>query len=282
MKKINLFIILIAIATISYGQVDGSKRGVKYSDGVQVNAITPTVKAKYDKVASDTLQVSVLLNNTQLTGIPKAPTAITGDTTSQISNNKFVTTNDRYFNELKTIGFIGDLLPAFINASSGSGVTEAMVSQRVRYCMFLPKETKTYRYLYFYLETAGVYTASNVNGFCFYSTSGETNTKITATETTTANMWTTQGLNIVTLSAPVTMTAGVIYKVAYMYSSSAQTTAPVLATWGTIKYAGSLTSIVSNTEQPQSRIETRTSFASSGLNTALSGVNTVPLVFLKE
>jgi hypothetical protein len=278
MKKINLFIILIAIATISYGQVDGSKRGVKYSDGVQVNAITPTVKAKYDKVASDTLQVSVLLNNTALTGFPTAPNATKGSNTTQLATANFVRETDNLLNDLIVMGFAGTLLPAGTNISYTNG-PETMSSGIMRISTFIVKTTTAYTGVKFYLGTAGVYTANNVNGFCLYSYAGGTSTKIANSETILGSMWTTANLNTVPFANIQTLSPGE-YKLVYIYSSSVQTTAPTIVNFCSTSYGAAFASAFSNANQLQTRLDSQTTFPANFNNAGLSGMGTINSMWL--
>lgn len=80
-------------------------------------------------------------------------------------------------------------------------------------------------------RTQGGYTADNYNGIALYSVSGTTYTKVAST-TDDGNLWKATGYSLVTkaFSSAYTAAAG-LYMVAFVYNSSAQTTAPNIYGW---------------------------------------------------
>lgn len=231
---------------------------------------------------SDTISADSLLHNTILTGVPTAPTAVRNTATQQIATTQFVTANELNFNQLKAIGFPGSLLPAFWTFQS-SPPTQTMVSSRVGFSLFIPRETKTYRYINVYVSTPGVYIANGatgVNGVCVYSCAGATWSKITNTETIDTTIWKTNGLKQITLTTPVTLMAGTLYRIAYSYSSSSATTTPVLQCFSSTPSINLFSTTAY--EYPQATITTQTSFSTSYTNSSTSSYPNVVDIYFVE
>jgi hypothetical protein len=199
-----------------------------------------------------------------------------GTNNSQIANTRFIAENTKLQLDLAYLGMDFKSLPTGMSLGF-AGSHETLVSQRIRFSTFIVYDTITVTGVKFALNTAGVYTGNNVNGICLYSCSAGTYTKIAATELIDANMWTVANLNTKPFSSPVVLTAGE-YKLGFVYSQSAQTTAPIIGTFcAVLNY---MTQILSNTDTLQQRVETQTSFGSSYASTALSAVSSIPMIWL--
>jgi hypothetical protein len=199
-----------------------------------------------------------------------------GTNNSQIANTRFIAENTKLQIDLAYLGMNFVSLPTGMTLGN-IGSHETLTSQRLRFSTFIVYDSVTVTGVKFALNTAGVYTASNTNGICLYSCSSGTYTKMASTELLDANMWTVANLNTKPFSSPVVLSPGE-YKLGFVYSQSAQTTAPVIGTFGTV--LNYMTSILSNTDTLQQRVDTQTSFGSSYAAAALSAVNTIPMIWL--
>lgn len=119
--------------------------------------------------------------------------------------------------------------------------------------------------------TIGSYTANNYNGVALYSYSGGTMTLV-ASSTNDGTIWQTGSANIwksKAFSSTYSASAGVYY-LAFIYSSSAQTTAPVLGTSQAFGNSGSVPFDFTNSARVVGVIGSITSLPSSQV---ISGLN---------
>jgi hypothetical protein len=241
-------------------------------------ASTAYVKSEITATTPPTVDISSILTNTPLTGVPTAPTAISTTNTIQLANTEFVRRSDKLLEDLHALGFTGKILP-FGTVMAGASTSDTLLTQRGRFSTFIVTSDITITGVKFYMNTAGVYTANNTNGFCLYSVSAGTYTKITSSETLSANMWKTGGLNTVPFTTSQNLTPGV-YKLMYIYSTSAETTAPIISTFCGSAYGVSITSILGNSETFQSTINSQTSFSTTILASTTSGFNYISELWL--
>jgi len=83
------------------------------------------------------------------------------------------------------------------------------------------------------IYTAGDYTADNYNGISLYKVTGDVIDVVVGGQTADdGNMWKVAGNNEKALPTPITLTPG-LYYVRSLYNSSAQTTAPLITSFGT-------------------------------------------------
>jgi hypothetical protein len=205
-----------------------------------------------------------------------APTAAINTKSGQLATTMFVAENSKLLMDLNYLGFVGTLLP--VGTTLGSlGSNETLISQRVRMSTFIVYETITVTGVKFNMNNAGVYTASNTNGICLYSVSGTTYTKFTGGEILNATMWTTVDLNTVTFTTPLSLTPGE-YGLSFMYSRSAETTAPVISSFCSVHNGTS--KFLANTRSLQCRIDTQTAFTNTLLTTSMPSVNSIAMMWL--
>ncbi len=199
-----------------------------------------------------------------------------GTNNSQIANTRFVAENTKLQIDLAYLGMSFVSLPTGITLGY-IGSHETLVSQRLRFSTFIVYDSVTVTGIKFALNGAGVYTANNVNGLCLYSCSNGVYTKVNGTELLDANMWMVANLNTKPFSSPLVLSPGE-YKLAYMYSQSAQTTAPIIGVFCTVSNFTSF--ILSNNDVLQQRIETQTAFNSSYNAASFSSVTSIPMIWL--
>ncbi len=197
----------------------------------------PSVSDMNAKVnVADVVPATDLLNNTALTGVPTAPTAVQGTNTTQIATTAGVFTETTIIKTKNTFGEslklmadyrMGTIFPVGLDGSQALAVSVNLSSGRKYFCtIVLQKPTLVTGYKFSVL-TAGVYTADAVNGISIHSMAHNASTEITGTKVTSATMWSVAGAITVPLTTPITLPAGE-YKVYVLYHSSAQTTAPTL------------------------------------------------------
>lgn len=250
--------------------------------GVNYYTKTQSDAKYYAKTQADTTFVKVadLVTPTEfdtlnITAKATVPTMAVGTNTNDAVN--MATLQDelgistRAIRDLKALGWVGKVLPAGVLPGYVTA-NETMVSGRLRLSTFVVEQTTTITELKFLVVTAGDYTASNENGFALYSLSGNTWTLIASSKTLNANIWKSSGLNTVSFASPQILQPGVQYKLAYMYSSSAQVTAPILSVWGSVAYGTSYQSIFANSDCFQFRTEGQTAFPASFTTSGLSTV----------
>lgn len=210
-----LFALFAAGGVNYYTKKEADVRFVKVSD-----LVTPT--------SFDTLNI---------TAKATAPTMPTGTSTTDVANTIFVDemtySHNRYLAWLKANGqskLLGvPMFAANLLASQRSGVDGNMYLSSIQ----MNKDT-VITTLSAQMITAGAYTGDNYNGMVIYRTSSSGIT-LAGKTTNDANCWTGAAGTLVTktLESPVSVTKGEIIMVGFHYNNSAQTTAPVIATYGT-------------------------------------------------
>jgi hypothetical protein len=240
------------------------------SVGTNTTQVASTAYVKAEIVATTPTTVDI--------SIATVSSATKGDNSTLLANTNFVRENDNLLNDLIVMGFAGTLLPAGTNISYTNG-PETMSSGIMRISTFIVKTTTAYTGVKFYLGTAGVYTANNVNGFCLYSYAGGTSTKIANSETILGSMWTTANLNTVPFANIQILSPGE-YKLVYIYSSSVQTTAPTIVNFCSTSYGAAFASAFSNANQLQTRLDSQTTFPANFNNAGLSGMGAINSMWL--
>lgn len=115
-----------------------------------------------------------------------------------------------------------------------------MTDGRAYYVLFNQKVDTVFTGVGWIQRVQGVYTADNYNGVALYSVSGTTYTKV-ASSADDGNIWkgTAYTLQTKAFSSPYNAVAG-LYVVAFVYNTSAETTAPSLYDWNTISAVSQL------------------------------------------
>jgi len=143
--------------------------------------------------------------------------------------NELLTNSGIVGNEKAIYALGGNVKITLPIGSSAWGTTSAdLVSQTIYWIAYYLPETRTITGAKWLQQTAGSYTANNYNGIGLYSFSGTTFTRITLTNDD-GNIWKASSFTVGTKAFPVpqVLTSGVYY-LAFMYSTSAPTTAPTI------------------------------------------------------
>jgi len=143
--------------------------------------------------------------------------------------------------QMRFMGFNPKSIPLFSTTylNGYSPITDGSYYMNLHY---FAKET-TISAFQVALTTQGVYTADEYNGIEIYSVAGVTLSKITGGATANdGDLWKASANTTITksLPAPITVPAG-MYAICFMYSASAQTTAPQLLIFGAVTVYGTLT-----------------------------------------
>lgn len=131
--------------------------------------------------------------------------------------------------QLRVIAGLGSTIIAQTLDLDRVTTNQVLTSQQIRSSAIYINYTSVITGVKWYQTTQGVYTGSNYNGVGLYSYSAGTLTLV-ASSTNDAIIWSTPlagTFNSKAFSTPYTASPGV-YFVAILYSSSAQTTAPVI------------------------------------------------------
>lgn len=249
MKKLLLFFILVLNSFILMAQVKAPKGIiVKAGDTLTVNELSTLNGINTDKTIATQLgetvktaevqkPATIQTDNIYATVKMTAPTMPPGTSTTDVANTIFVDemtfSHNRYLAWLKANGqskLLG--VPMFASnllASQRSGVDGNMYLSSIQ----MNKDT-VITTLTAQMVTAGVYTGDNYNGMVVYRTSASGIT-LAAKTTNDENCWTGAAGTLITktLESPVSVTKGEIIMVGFHYNNSAQTTAPIIATYGT-------------------------------------------------
>ncbi len=109
-----------------------------------------------------------------------------------------------------------------------------MTDGRAYYVLFNQKAAATFTGVGWIQRVQGIYTADNYNGVALYSVSGTTYTKVAST-TDDGNIWKGGSYTKQTkaFSSPYSAAAG-LYMIAFVYNTSAETTAPSVYDWNLV------------------------------------------------
>ena len=212
-----------------------------------------------------------------LTGTPTAPTAAVGTNTTQVATTEFVVNQNSTIEDFKALGMPGLLFP--MGWAAPVSPNETMTSQDLRGITLVVRKSTLVTGYYFVNSVAGVYTASNINGLCLYSKSGTTYTKVTGSEVDDPNMWTYTNLVQKPLSAPITLQIGV-YKLCWMFSSSATTTTPQILCQGAFANTASVSKLFSVTDYVTCKWVAQTTFPATFVTGTFSTQNYIPAFWL--
>ena len=188
--------------------------------------------------------------------------------------------NEVALNSLKAFSnFTGEVLPAMIGFTSAPSPT-TLVSGRLWGVHFIVSKTTLVTGIKFNVYTAGVYTANNTNGMCLYSEVNGVLTKVTNGELTGDNFFTTQGINTVLFTSPISLTPG-HYKILILWNASSTTTAPALWNWCNIINGNGIAAILGNSNQFSSTTSSQTSFSTTrDVSSLSSAAATIPMIWL--
>lgn len=247
MKTIILSMLLF-VSIISFGQVPTGGL-IPYPTKTQVNTELakkvnytdgePASVYSYSKHQTDSLQTLQLnLLGGTVIGTVLAPTAAPGTNSPQVANTNFVLGEKSIVSELNQMGcaFKSVTFGWTCLTSSATGIT--MVDGTV-YFVLLDRITssQTITGINAVNSTAGSYTADNTNGAALYLWNAGALTLVAQSATNLEAQYKTTATAKLTfpLSSPYSASIGVYYA-AFLYNSSAQTTAPVLH--GSASFAG--------------------------------------------
>ena len=170
-----------------------------------------------------------------------------------------------------------NLMTSPYEVRAGSNLTDG----RVEFAAIYVQQSGTLTGVGWYQTVAGNFTGDNTNGIALYSYSAGTLTKVAETANDanilkgTSNTW-----QKATFATPYSADAG-IYYVAFLYNSSAQTTAPAV---GTANYSNSGASgqgtLFTNSARVAGILNSQTSFPSTVATTSLSGAGAVINAYL--
>jgi len=233
----SLGIILIsAVTSLKWRQISDATPTVTEINFV--DGVTSPIQAQLNsKVATIDLvnpwpairdTITARFDNTSLTGIPTAPTAVAGTNNAQVANTESVISNLKArFDLLKKLGsdIVGiPVAPEFTNTSSSALIDNV----RMEVLVYVPNAC-TIHGIRFVMAVAGNYTPDNYNGIGLSTLSGINIHLVASTTNDTAdpNMFEATANTIVTstFSSSYSAAAG-FYIVTFLYNSSAQTTAP--------------------------------------------------------
>lgn len=217
--------------SIGYTAEDAANKSTSVSTDHTSNVKYPSVKAVYDWALA-TFQAALGYT---------AENAANKDTDGTLASNS----NTKYPSQAATKTYVdtnvvpmmvdiftalGSAIKAFLFDQSFMSLTSgyALTSQQVKFAPFYLRTAQTLTGVVFGQPTAGVYTASNYNGIGLYTYVAGTLTLVAST-TNDGNIWKTSSATWGTkaFSAPYAAAAG-LYFLGFLYSSSAQTTAPSL------------------------------------------------------
>lgn len=286
MKKFMKMLIALLLLSIStQAQIKPSQMSTAtveaFKEKLGLNNAVNLRDSVYVKSQTDALlNAKAALSSPALTGTPTAPTASAGTNTTQIATTAYAinAASNASFKDLQTMGMPGVAIPLGWGGVVSS--TETMTSQDVRGITFTVRDNNlTVSGYYFVCAVAGVYTASNTNGICIYSRSGSTYTKVSGSELTDANFWTTVNLNTKTLGTPIVLTPG-DYKICWVFSSSATTTAPQLLNMGSQSNTATLNKLFSATNWITFKVTGQTTLPATLAAGSMSVQPNVPAIWL--
>ncbi len=131
--------------------------------------------------------------------------------------------------ELQAFGTDAIALP--VSAAQLMSTNQTLADNTAYWVAFYLPVADTLTGVKFVQRTQGGYTADNYNGVALYSVSGTTYTKVAST-TDDGNLWKATSYSLVTKAFSSTYVAAAgIYMAAFVYNSSAQTTAPNIYGW---------------------------------------------------
>jgi len=131
--------------------------------------------------------------------------------------------------ELDALGM--DVVALPIGASAPMTMNKTLIDGTAYWQSFYLPEAVTMTGVKWLHRTAGVYTPDEFNGFALYTVSGTTYTKVRESSNT-GTFWSAAGYALGTAAFTSTYSAAAgIYMVAFVYNSSAQTTAPSIYCW---------------------------------------------------
>lgn len=219
MKKIIFLIAFLAVTLAANAQYDLIKRGIKVGNGGTKTLVDSTELKRIKEIDEKVSTASIVDYSATLY------------TKAEVDDLKY--SHSIYHAWLKANGqskLLG--VPMFATnllSSQRSGVDGNMYLSSIQ----MNKDT-VITTLTVQMITQGAYTGDNYNGMVVYRTSASGIT-LAAKTTNDANCWTgaTGTLVTKTLETPVSVTKGEIIMVGFHYNNSAQTTAPVIATYGT-------------------------------------------------
>lgn len=242
MNKLLIISILLLFALITNAQE------IKISDSPNVNSDNhlilnqngTTMKITFEVLSSesnneiearlnDTLSVDSILNNTPLTGIPTAPTAVAGTNNTQIATTAFVLNNSSTKNNLADgLRALGSTYKAMTFGLNNPGATTyTLVSGTIYFVKIYFDSIITVTSITVGETIQGNYTGNNYNGVGLYTYKNGTYTLV-ASSINNANCWKTSYYPIeFKLSTPYIASKG-MYVIGLLYNSSSQVTAPVL------------------------------------------------------
>jgi hypothetical protein len=158
--------------------------------------------------------------------------------------------------------------------------SQSLISQQVKFMAYYVPTNTTITGIKFFQSTQGNYTANNYNGVGLYSYSGGTLTLV-ASSTNDGNIWkgTSGTWQTKAFSSTFNASAGV-YFVAALYSSSAQVTAPVLATLKNVNNTGANNYDFTNSAKLSSTLSAQTALPATQLMSGTTSYNFIDLLLL--
>lgn len=222
---------------------------------------------------------SVNIANINATGTPGTTTYLRGDgtwaTPDAGGGGGTTYTTDAILSASTALGLSMkgyNLMTSPFEVRAGSNLTDG----RIEFAAVYVQEASTLTGVGWFQTVAGNFTGDNSNGIALYSYSGGTLTKVAETANDanllkgTSNTW-----QKAAFTSPYSAAAGVYY-VAFLYNSSAQTTAPAV---GTANYSNSGASgqgtLFTNSARVAGILNSQTSFPSTVASSSLSGAGAV-------
>lgn len=178
--------------------------------------------------AVETVDITMVFANAALTGVSTAPTAPIASAGAQIANTEFVSV---YSNNLRKamIAMGSDVKAMTLGISNFGAANYTLVSGTANFIAVYLDYATTITGVRFVQHTAGAFTGNNYNGIGLYSSTVNGVLTLVASSTTDEAIWKNSAgtTRSVAFTAPYSAVPG-LYFICLLYSSSAQTTAPIV------------------------------------------------------
>lgn len=250
---------------------------LRSAGGVTVNSVAHTVTTAIIEVLSGDVWVT-MTNGAQYRCTPGTDTiTVNGSSFAGTAAQLRTKLMDEVFYALTTksdiekaiIAMGGSIFGQTVGLNVKTAITaNSLASGAVRFEPIIASATGSATGLRFNVATQGVYTANNFNGVALYTYNAGVLTQV-AISADTPNAWTAAvGYLDIPFTAPIQINEGTLYFAVWMYSSSAQTTAPGLrgiALGGTAAYP------LANSSKLHAVLNGQTALPASGV--AMSALN---------
>lgn len=213
-------------APMVYNTTDKKLKQVAQLDQSQIAGLSTSLAAKQDASTAATITGTQTLTNKTISGSSNTLTNIAQSSITELTND-LTGRRSSIATAIEALGgtFYGET--AGLSLIQGTA-SQALASGTSRLEPMVADKSGSVTGIRLSVAVSGAYTGNNFNGVALYTYSGGTLTQV-AISANTATIWTAAvGYLDIPFTAPYSVTAGTLYFVYILYSSSAQTTAPSL------------------------------------------------------